>query len=262
MSITSDPPAARAKTEPSARTLARGLSVLSVFDDGQPQMRAAEIAARAGLNRAATARVLRTLVSLGYLRCRDDLFSLAHQALELGHGYIAGSPLVRASRRAVQWLTGEFNEPCTAGVLAGGDVICIAATRVPRMIRTGLTVGTRIPAHASSMGKVLVAGLSEDGLRPAVDGSLDRLTEQTIDSTWRFRQEIEQVRRQGYAVNNSELQPGHRTLSVPVRDGGGTVLAAVGVNMLATPDTLEAAIAGHLPLLRRAAEQITEGATR
>ena len=261
MTITSEP-ALRAGTETSVRTLARGLSVLSVFDHGNPSMRAADVAARAGLNRAATARVLRTLVQLGYVRCHGEKFALTHQALDLGYGYLSGSPLVLASRQGVEWLTGEFEEPCTAGVLADGDVICIAATRVPGMIRAGLTVGARIPAHASSMGKVLMAGLSEDEFRAALDGSqFSRLTEQTIDSTERFRLEIEQVRRQGYAVNDSELQSGHRTVSVPVRDAAGAVVAAVGVNMLATPDTLLAATAAHLPLLRRAAEQIAEGCT-
>ncbi|MGW6172385.1 IclR family transcriptional regulator [Arthrobacter sp. NPDC055138] len=261
MTITSEP-ALRAGTEPSVRTLARGLSVLSVFDDGNPSMRAADVAARAGLNRAATARVLRTLVHLGYVRCHEEKFALTHQALELGYGYLSGSPLVLASRQGVEWLTAEFEEPCTAGVLADGDVICIAATRVPGMIRAGLTVGARIPAHASSMGKVLMAGLGEDAFRAVLDGGqFSRLTEQTIDSTERFRLEIEQVRRQGYAVNDSELQSGHRTVSVPVRDAAGVVIAAVGVNMLATPDTLQAATAAHLPPLRRAAERIAEGCT-
>jgi IclR family transcriptional regulator, pca regulon regulatory protein len=261
--IITDEPALRPPAEPSVRTLARGLSVLSVFDHANPSMRAADVAARAGLNRAATARLLRTLVQLGYLRCHGEKFALTHQTLELGHGYLSGSPLVLASRQGVEWLTGEFKEPCTAGVLADGHVICIAATRVPGMIRAGLTVGARIPAHASSMGKVLMAGLGEDEFRATLDGSqFSRLTEQTIDGTERLRLEIEQVRRQGYAVNDSELQTGHRTVSVPVRGAAGAVLAAVGVNMLATPDTLQAATAAHLPPLRRAAERIAEGCTR
>ena len=104
-----------------------------------------------------------------------------------------------------------------------------------------------------------MAALPEDDFHAAIGSAqLSRLTEQTIHHPEHFRQQIEQVRRQGYALNDSELQPGHRTLSVPVMNATGSVVASVGVNMLATPDTLEEATAAHLPLLHQAAEQIAE----
>lgn len=220
-------------------------------------MRAAEVAARAGLNRAATARVLRTLHQLGYVRIGGDLFSLTHKVLELGYGYISGVPLAVSARRRAEELTAAFSEPCTAGVLSGAEVICIAGTRVPGLIRSGLSVGARIPAHASSMGKILLADLGDAELLEAI--RLDRLTGKTISSPDAFAAEIRTVRARGYATNDSELQPGHRTISVPIRGADGRAVAAIGVNALRSgPEALTAATAEYLPLLLEAARRVEQ----
>ncbi|MGF9662555.1 IclR family transcriptional regulator C-terminal domain-containing protein [Arthrobacter crystallopoietes] len=245
------------------RALVRGLSVLNAFDEEHQAMRAAEVAARAGLNRAATARVLRTLHQLGYVRIRGDKFLLTHKVLELGHGYISGVPLAVSARRRAEELTAAFSEPCTAGVLSGAEVICIAGTRAPGLIRSGLSVGARIPAHASSMGKVMLADLSDEELRRVVGDRLSQLTGNTIGRLDTLLAEIHTVRSRGYATNDSELQPGHRTMSVPVRGPDGRVVAAIGVNMLRSgPEALEAATAEYLPPLQAAARRIEEDRAR
>ena len=142
-------------------------------------------------------------------------------------------------------------------MIDGSDIVYIARVPTRRIMSVRITIGTRFPAYATSMGRVLLAGMP-DAARDAVLAASDRpsLTERTVTDASALRAEIERVRDQGWALVDGELEPGLRSVAVPVHDRRGDVVAAVNVSTSATRDSVEHVLERHLPALTRTATAI------
>jgi IclR family pca regulon transcriptional regulator len=227
----SRPPAA-AKTEAVA-AFARGLAVIRAFGPGAEALSVSEAAARAGLTRAGARRLLLTLVEEGYATHDGRRYALAPRVLELGFGYLAGKPLWGAAKPVLRRLAEQLNETVSAGVLEGADVLYVLREASSRALHVGLGAGSRLPAHASSMGIVLLAGLRPHELdaylrRAAPLRALTALTPTAPDAV---RALIAAAARDGYAHARGTVDEGVAGLSVAVRDAGGRVVAAINVSM-------------------------------
>lgn len=212
------------------QSLARGLAVITAFGPDRQELTLSEVARETGMTRAAARRFLLTLVDLGYVRTDGKLFGLTARVLELGYAYLSSQSLPEVAQPHLERLSAETGESSSVSVLDGGFVVYVARAAVSRIMTVGISVGTRFPAFATSMGQVLLAELPEPELAAAVRASgLDALTSRTITSPERLRAQLRRVREQGWALVDQELEEGLRSVAAPIRDRTGRVVAAANL---------------------------------
>lgn len=239
------------------QSLERGLSVIRAFDAEHAELTLSEVAATTGVTRAAARRFLLTLAELGYVRSDGRFFSLTARVLELGYAYLSSLSLPEVAESHLEALVAEVNESSSVSVLDGMDVVYVARVPVSRIMTVAISVGTRFPAYATSMGRVLLAGLPDDELAAYLATvRLERLTARTVSSVAALRGELAKVRGQGWAIVNQELEEGLRAVAAPIRDRAGQVVAAVNVSAHASRTSLEAMRRDLLPLLLKTAARI------
>jgi IclR family pca regulon transcriptional regulator len=239
------------------QSLERGLAVIRAFDAAHPELTLSEVAAATGVTRAAARRFLLTLAELGYVRSDGRFFSLTARVLELGYAYLSSLSLPEVAESHLEALVAEVNESSSVSVLDGGDVVYVARVPVSRIMTVSISVGTRFPAYATSMGRVLLAGLPDDELDDYLAAvRLNRLTPRTVSTVAALRGELARVRGQGWALVNQELEEGLRALAAPIRDRTGRVVAAVNVSAHASRTSLQAIRRDLLPPLLKTAARI------
>ncbi len=237
------------------QSLARGLDVIVAFDAEHSTMTLSEAAVRAGLSRATARRFLLTLVGLGYVRYDGQRFALTPRVLRLGTSYLSGLGLPDVAQPHLEQLSTELQESTSAAVLDGDDIVYVARVSTRRIMTVGITVGTRFPAHATSMGRVLLAGLHAadlDGYFARAD--LSALTDRTVHDEAALRAILRDVAERGWALVDGELEVGLRSAAAPVRDAAGQVVAAVNVSTTATRDPMPG---GHITALVACADAVS-----
>ena len=239
------------------QSLARGLAVLRTFDREHPAMTLAEISARAGLSRAAVRRLALTLQHLGYVRVVERDVSLTPRVLELGFSYLDSVALTELVQPRLEALSQRVHESCSMAVLDGQSIVYVARVPVRKLMMVALGVGARLPAFSSSMGRVLLSGLSEAELEPWFEGLEPvRHTRHTVVEPRRLRRLVAEVREQGHAYVEQELELGLCSLAVPVHDREGRVVAALNASMLFHASASRHALGEVLPQLRETAVSI------
>lgn len=239
------------------QSLERGLAVIKAFNAGAPELTLSDVARATGLTRAAARRFLLTLVDLGYIRTDGKYFSLTARVLELGYSFLSSLSLPEVAQPHLERLSAQAQESSSMSILDGADIVYVARAAVSRIMAVSINVGTRFPAHATSMGHVLLAGLTTDELDHYLEQvRFDQHTPRTITSATALRAELDRVREQGWALVDQELEDGLRSVAAPVRDRDGTVVAAINVATHASRSTLEAMQAELLPPLLETARHI------
>ncbi len=239
------------------QSLERGLAVIRALNVPGRGQTLADVARDTGLPRAAVRRFLLTLEELGYVRAVDRRFSLTPRVLELGYAYLSSLSLPEIAQPHLRDLVGRVNESCSMSVLDGTDVVYVAREPTRRIMTVAISIGTRFPAFATSMGRVLLAELADGELESLMGAApLPRLTSRTLTDVQRLERELARVRRQGWALVDQELEDGLRSIAAPVRDGTGRALAAVNVSTHASRTTLEDMRGELLPELLRAVDAI------
>ncbi|HEY7484728.1 MAG TPA: IclR family transcriptional regulator C-terminal domain-containing protein [Streptosporangiaceae bacterium] len=239
------------------QSLARGLTVIRAFDAASPELTLSEVARKTGLTRAAARRFLLTFTDLGYVRSDGRLFALSPRVLELGYAYLSSLTLPEVAEPHLERLVAEVHESASVSVLDGEDVVYVARVPTSQIMRVTISIGTRFPAYATSMGRVLLAGLPKDRLDAYLAGATLRpFTSQTITSVETLRGELERVRVQGWAMNDQELEDGLRSIAAPIRDHAGRVTAAVNIAAPAGRTAADAARRVLLPSLLATAAHI------
>lgn len=232
------------------QSLERGLMVIRAFSAERQAMTLSEVARATDLTRAAARRFLLTLVDLGYVRTDGRLFSLTPRVLELGYAYVASAGLPDVAQPHLEDLSAHVRESASVSVMEGDDVLYVARVATSRIMAVAITVGTRFPAAATSMGRVLLAGYDDAELTAYLDRvELKPLTRFSITDTATLRTEILRVREQGYAIVDQELEEGLRSLAAPIRDDQGRVIAAANVSAHASRSSIEDVRRDLLPAL-------------
>lgn len=222
------------------QSLERGLAVIRAFDAQHRELTLSDVARACGLTRAAARRFLLTLTDLGYVRTDGRLFSLSPRVLELGYSYLAGQTLPEVAEPHLERLVAEVRESSSMSVLDGDDIVYIARVPTSRIMRVAINVGTRFPAYATAMGRVLLAAMSGPELEAYLTrAELEQLTDRTICSPGSLRAELQRVREDGHAFVDQELEEGLRSIAAPVRDRSGTAAAAVNISVHAARATAE-----------------------
>ena len=239
------------------QSLERGLAVIRAFGAESPELRLSDVARATGLTRAAARRFLLTLVRLGYVKQEGNSFSLRPRVLELGYAYLSALSLPEVAQPHMEALVADVNESSSVAVLDDLEVVYVARVPTQRIMTIIIAVGTRFPAYATSMGRVLLAGLDEDTLSERIDRiELERLTPMTVPDRAALRDRIDEARRAGWAAVDQELEEGVRSAAVPIRDASGRVVAALNLSVHATRMTMPALRREVVPKLLRTAEAI------
>ncbi|RJL32449.1 IclR family transcriptional regulator [Bailinhaonella thermotolerans] len=244
------------------QSLARGLAVIRAFDADSPTLTLSEVARVTGLPRAAARRFLRTLAQLGYVRTDGRVFALTPRVLELGFAYLSSLSLPEVAQPHLEALVAEVHESASVSVLDGPDVVYVARVPTSRIMRVMISIGTRFPAYATSMGRVLLASLPPADLDDHLaKTTLEPLTPHTITTEPALRAELSRVRAQGWALVDQELEEGLRSIAAPIRDREGNVVAAVNISVQATHTTPAQTRESLLPPLLRTATAIESDLT-
>ncbi|MEV2239234.1 IclR family transcriptional regulator C-terminal domain-containing protein [Micromonospora sp. NPDC049891] len=238
--------------------LARGLDVLRCFQPGRQVMTLSEIAGSTGLARPTVRRILLTLEDLGYVRSAERGFALTPRVLELGMTYINALGVWEVARPHMQRLVAQTNESTSMAQLDGSDIVYVTRVAVPKIITLAVTIGTRFPAPATSMGKVLLAALTDEEL----DRVLSMPGRSGIISRWQpdraaLDASLREVRARGWALADEDLAPGIRSVATGVRDGQGRVVAAINVTVHAAETSVRTLTEEHLPRLLCTAADIS-----
>jgi IclR family pca regulon transcriptional regulator len=238
--------------------LARGLDVLRSFKTGRRVATLSEIAAGTGLARPTVRRILLTLAELGYVRAEDRGFALTPRVLELGMAYVHSLDMWDVARPHMERLVGQTGESTSMAQLDGSDIVYVARVAVPKIVTLAVTIGTRFPAVATSMGKVLLAALepaeldavlaepSRSGIEARVQPGRDELD-----------RSLREVRAKGWALADQDLALGIRSIATGVRNGDGRVVAALNVTVHAAETAVDKLTGVYLPPLLHAAADIS-----
>lgn len=253
--------------------MAKGMAVLESFDTQRQRLNATLAAERAGITRAAARRHLLTLAHLGYLETDGSYFWLAAKVLRFSGSYLATSRLPRAVQPTLNRLAVQTRESFSAVVLDGDEVVIVARsgfewrrspdekTVAAKLLAYGLHLGARLPTHATSTGRVLLAAKPQSEVSAwlatrSENGGLARLTLNTVTDPAQLRALIDQVRLDDFSVASEEHELDVLALAVPLRDMQGRTVAAL--NAVSSPQRLTADTLRRelLPLLLDAAREL------
>ncbi len=211
-------------------SLARGLRVIESFEGYLDGRSIVEIAQSTELSRASIRRILLTLELLGYVERSRQVYRLKTQVLRLGFSFLSSSSVVEAARPVLERITEVLHESSSMSMLDGGEIVYVARSAASRVLAAGLSVGSRLPAYCTSMGRVLLAALPDAELDVYLKALKPKpYTPRTIVKISKLRRAIMEVRKQGYAVVNEELEAGLRSIAVPVYTRSKRVVAAINV---------------------------------
>lgn len=239
------------------RAAARTLDVIRCFGADAPRLSLSDIARTTALDRATVRRLLLTLRDLGYVRQEGRDFSLTPRVLELGYAFLSGLSLVEIARPYLQDVAHRLQETASLTVLERDDVIYLDLASSSRIAAVHIKVGTRFRAHATSMGRVMLADLPKDELEAVLDRvEHDRRTERTIRSAEELRHEIHKAGEQGWAIVDQELETGLTGVAAPVRDRTGRVVAAVNVSAHSNRRSLKDLADTYVPEIQQTATAI------
>jgi IclR family pca regulon transcriptional regulator len=212
------------------QSLTRGLVILRNFSRQHGSMSVTEVAERANVSRATARRVLLTLEDLGYVQNEYQRYSLRPRVLELAYAYLSSHYPWDSALPVMQAFSAAVDENCLAGVLDDFEVVCVART-TRRSVPVSVPVGGRIPAYASSMGRVLLADLDAATLGEYLAGlEMRAFTAHTITDPDELREELARVRTQGWSLVEHELEPDVIGIAAPIFGGGGKVVGALNVS--------------------------------
>jgi IclR family pca regulon transcriptional regulator len=243
------------------QSLERGLAVINSFSRDRQVQTLSEVAQQAGLTRATARRILLTLGELGYVTQNGRGFSLTPKVLDLGYSFLSSFRVVELAQQPMEQLVEEVKESSSMSILDDTEIVYVARVPTTRIMTIALALGSRLPAYPTSMGRVLLAGLPDDRIDEYLAKvELTRLTPHTITDETEFRHRLEQVRAQGFALVDQELEEGVRSLAAPITNGRGEVIAAMNISCHAARVTVSRMKSEFKPRLLATASEISTSA--
>lgn len=239
-------------------SLARGLAVMRCFAEQERPMTIAQASRLTALSRPAVRRCLHTLVRLGYAVQDGTHYSLRPKAMALGYAYLSSTPLALRAQPLLDQLRDDLGESCSLGVLDDDAVWYVARAEVSRIMSIALHVGSRLPLYATSMGRVLLASMPREAQWAYLKRTeLTARTDASETDPHRLLALCDKVAEEGYAIVDQELEPGLRSVAVPVFARDGRVVAALNIGTQAARVSMADLRSRYHPALRHAARELT-----
>ena len=216
------------------------------------------MAAATGLTRAGARRILLTLQTLGYVKSDGKYYQLTPRIMELGFAYLSSTPLWNLAEPVMERLSDEIRESCSAAVLDGDEVVYVLRVHTHKIMSTNLSVGSRLPACWTSLGRVLLSALAPQQLEQVMaERQRKQFTRHTLQDDAALRNEIAQVRRQGWCLLNQELEEGLISIAAPIFNARGETVAALNISGQANRTTPDIMREQMLPRLLSAASEVS-----
>ncbi len=240
------------------QSFARGLEVIRTFSAESPLQTLTEVAGRSGLTRAGARRILLTLQTLGYVDSDGKLFRLTPRILDLGFAYLSSMPIWNLAEPVMETLVEQVKESCSAAVLDGTDIVYVIRVPTHKIMSISLNVGSRLPAYCTSLGRMLLSALPENELMQRLQASKRTArTKHTVTDIDELAARIAQVRRQGWALVDQELEEGMVSMAAPITNRAGQTVAALNISGQANRTSAKVMQASMLPQLLTAAQTIS-----
>lgn len=239
---------------------ARGLAVIEAFGPDNKSMTLAEVAARIGVDRAVTRRLLLTLVELGYATQTGRQFELTTRVLRLGYSYLSAAGLGSILQPYLDDLSHEIEETVSVSVLEGAEVMFVARADMPgRRMAYVVTMGMRLPAFSSASGRVLLAARTDAEIETLLSvTTIKKQTAHTILQRKALLKTIQQARTDGFAVNREELEDGLIAASVPLLNRAGKVVASLNMSASTSRMTDKIIVGKVVPKMKDTAGQMSK----
>lgn len=239
------------------QSLERGLAVISAFTRDRPELTLSDAARAIGVSRSTARRSLLTLEYLGYVGQVNGRFHLLPRVLDLGYAYLSSLGLPEIAQPHLERLTADLHEASSVAVLDGADIVYINRVSTERIMRITINVGTRFPAYATSMGRVILAARSDAWISEFLDRTpLQPLNANTVTDRDRFTAVLADARSAGYSLVDQELELGLRSIAVPIRNRRDEVIAAGNVSLYVISGSPQEIKQRVLTRLRQAADAI------
>ncbi|WP_088346827.1 MULTISPECIES: IclR family transcriptional regulator C-terminal domain-containing protein [Rhodomicrobium] len=249
--------AGRGESRDFVASLEKGLAVIEAFGPEHQRLTLADVARRTGLTRAAARRYLLTLTQLRYADFDGRFFSLSPRILRLGYAYLSSTPLPSRIQPFLEGISEETGESSSAAVIDGDDIVYIARSATKRIMSIGLGVGSRLPIYCTSLGRALLAYLPEaEQAAYLARADLTARTPKTVTGIAALQHVLRQVREDGFAMVDEELEPGLRSIAVPVLGPDGGARFALNIGAHAAWVSAEDMTVRFLPVLRKAGEAL------
>ncbi len=256
--MTRKPTAPPPPSDSYVQSFARGLSVIQAFGPQHPQMTLSEVAANTGLTRAGARRILLTLEHLGYVANEGRQFYLTPKILDLGYSYLSAMPLWHLATPFMENVSRQTGESCSVSVLDGTDIVYVLRIGTHKIMSVNLSVGSRLPAWVTSMGRVLLAHQPAETLEQILARSIITThTPFTLTDAVAIKDAITQARTNGYALVDRELEIGLQSIAVPIIDRSQSVIAAMNVSIYPTENSRTKLLHEFLPILQNAANDLS-----
>ena len=219
-------------------SLAKGLRVIEAFGPDTPRLSITHAAHGSGLDRATTRRVLLTLTHEGYAQYDGKFFTLTPRVLRLGVAAIASLPLSHIVQPWLDQLSEQIGQSCSVALLDELEIVYVARAAQKRVMSIGLMPGSRLPAFATSLGRILLGALPAQEARARLEAS-DRSprTVYSLSDVDDIMMRIDAARTCGFAIVDQEIELGLRSIAVPLFDQKGAIVAALNTGMAATQNT-------------------------
>jgi IclR family pca regulon transcriptional regulator len=239
------------------KTLAKGLEVIKSFD-GARYMTLSQVAAATQLSRAAARRHLHTLRALGYVESDRDQFRLTPKILEIGHTFLESLSFATVLTPYMTELSQTLTRPCSAAILDGNEIVYVQHLGRSEFISINLTVGSRLPAYATSIGQILLSELSDDELNRFLDEEdFPQLTRYTLTDKTELKKAILKARENGYALVRQQLELGLRSLAVPVYGRSGKAVCGISVSRFNEDVSAKESTSMYLPAMLETSKKIS-----
>jgi IclR family pca regulon transcriptional regulator len=241
-------------------TLAKGLAVLGAFGRERPSMTLSEAATATSVSRATARRILRTLTELGYVTQEGRQFSLSSNILKLGFSYLATQSWIDRAQPLMRDLSERLGESCSAAILEGNEIVYVARVPARRIMSTVLSVGSRLPAFHTALGRIQLGFLDEAEIwRRLKSQHIEAYTPSTIIDLQALFDRVRDDHAQGFSIVDEELERGLRAIAVPVVGRGGDAVGAINVSTHAARITRNEMRDIFLPALRMLANEVALG---
>ena len=213
------------------KSLAKLFEIIEAVGGTRSGMKGRDIAAKTGYPVSTTFRMLKFLAERGYLRSESSLYTLGPGLIRLGAIASSQNPLLRISRPFLEELSAKTMETVHLAELHNDSVVYIDKVEGSRSVRMISLIGSRGPLYCTGVGKVILAHLPENRLDPLLDGMvLTPYTKHTIRSKKQLRKNLEEIRRQGYAVDDCEHELGVFCIAAPILDYSGNIVAGISIS--------------------------------
>lgn len=252
-----NPPSAPAPRAEGMAGLAKGLAILEAFGSQHASLTISEAADLANISRAAARRCLHQLVELGYLIAKGRQFQPTPRVMRLSAAYLSAATLPELARPLLADARDRLGESISLTLFDDGFVVFVARSEVTRVVSTGFRIGIRAPAWNTAAGRVLLGALTDDEVRAYLDGAdIVERTPHTVTDRSQLAGIVREAKRQGFSINDEEVELGMRSLAVPVHGADGRIIAAVSTSTLVARTSVQHVREHFLPVLQELAVRI------